>query len=235
MLNLSEGQAALREAEKRLGTCGDLILKFFIRLNSAVWFLENGELAKAVKAFDTVETVIQGTKATKPLVMLNINLGELHFDAHDVDQAKERYSMAESYLSRSSPPYYRTIIHAGFGLCALQEGSLQEARLRESSLDSDPDFWTFDPTLVTIFRARMMIRRGNGEGAIRHLSQTREAIKGRFLSAWIRLLLEEGRIRKRFKNRQIMEDADEAIEVCTRLGLRRRQEDLHKLFSNSAE
>jgi DNA-binding SARP family transcriptional activator/tetratricopeptide (TPR) repeat protein len=232
MLNLPEGQAALAQAEKRLGTCGDLILKFFIRQNAAVWLLENGELGKAVNAFHTVENVIQGTRATKPLVMLNINLGELHLDAHDVDQAKRSYRKAEGYLSSSSLPYHRTIINAGLGLCALQDGGLHEARSREEALDPDPAFWTFDPTVISVFRARMMIRRGDADGAIGHLARIRRAIKERFFSAWVRLLIEEGRIRKRSDRPYLMEDIGEAIKHCTRFRLDRRREELTNLRSN---
>ena len=43
-LHSEEGAQAIREAESRLGTCGDLILKCNVRLNKAVWHLETGHL-----------------------------------------------------------------------------------------------------------------------------------------------------------------------------------------------
>ena len=44
-------------------------------------------------------------------------------------------------------------------MCALLEGDLQEARSREALLPNPPDFWTYDPTLITVFSARMKARR----------------------------------------------------------------------------
>ena len=196
-LHTPEGRSAQKEAEMRLVTCGDLSLKFYVRLNMAVWHLEIGELPQALAAFDAVRKVVHGIKARRPQTMLKLNLGELGLLSFDFSAARQSYGNAEESLTPASPHFYKVLINAGLGLCALHEGDLGEARRRESELPTQQGFWTFDPTIVTTFRARMLLRRRDSEGAVALIERVREDIRDRFVPAWLRLTLEQCRTQKR--------------------------------------
>jgi hypothetical protein len=216
-----------------LGTCGDLSLKFYIRLNLGVWHLETGELGRAASVFSTASKVIRGSKLKKPHVMLNLNLGEMNLDEHETGAAFKRFSSAKAHLSQALPKFFHEMVCAGLGLCALHDGNLQEARARESDLSPDPKCWSYDPVLVTVFRARMMLRRGDPEGAIAHLREVGGAIRDRFVPTWIRLVLEEGRVRRRFPGPSDKKLIKEALRVSERFKLRQRTRELHLLLQDT--
>jgi tetratricopeptide (TPR) repeat protein len=219
MLNTPEGLGLLQEAEKRLARSGDLALKFNIRLNVAVWHMETRDFDRAQVAFEAAAELLRGTKAIRAQAMLQLNLGELYVSAFDIPKARACYCSAEPLLSKSSPDYFRRFLTAGFGLCALYEGDLQEARAREADLPEPPPFWTIDPTIFTVFSARMKARRGDFRGATTLLGKIREEIRSRFRTAWLRLALEECSIeRRRNKNRSV-QLAKEALTVSRALNI----------------
>ena len=228
-LHTPEGLAAQKEAEMRLVTCGDLGLKFYVRLNMAVWHLEIGELPQALTAFDTVRKVVHGIKARRPQTMLKLNLGELGLLSFDFSAARESYANAEKSLTPASPHFYQILINAGLGLCALHEGDLGEARRRESVLPTQQGFWTFDPTIVTTFRAKMLLRRRDSEGAVALIERVRADIQDRFVPAWLRLTLEQCRIQKRTDPSKVTLLSAEGFKVAQRLDLTERSRQFQRV------
>ncbi|MBW1897394.1 MAG: hypothetical protein JRI47_10120, partial [Deltaproteobacteria bacterium] len=204
MLHSEEGVQAFDLAEACLARSGDLNLKFFIKLNRAVGFLEIGELDRARAAFGAVEPVIKGTNATNAHSILFLNQGELGLASFDIPAAQKSYSKAESYLLNSSPTAFRTIINSGLGLCALHSGDLGEARSRENELPA----------------------------ADRLLLDVTKDVKGRFVTAWIKLSLERAKnLRKDdpIKANMILK---EALQVALDLGLEKRADALRRLLDS---
>jgi DNA-binding SARP family transcriptional activator len=217
MLHSTEGDFVLQEAELRLANCEDFLRKYHIRLNQAVWHLEMGDLARAGRAFEAVEVLARKTADRDAVTMLQINLGELALISNDPYSARERYNAARNLLSASSKWYFKTLINAGLGLNALHEGHLAEARRMEAELNDLPEFWTFDPTIVCTFKARMMLKRRDLEGSIDLLQSVRDAIRERLLPAWLRLTSEQCRVLKRTHPDRAKEIAEEGRDSARRL------------------
>jgi tetratricopeptide (TPR) repeat protein len=229
LLQTSEGRKALAEAESRLGTCGDLLLKFHIQLNPAVWLLEIGELDSARTAFEALQSLVKGPKARDAQARLLLNIGELELAAHDFPKAVKAFRKVADISPPHSPHFFRTLTSAGLGLCGLQVGDLAGARRREAELPALPEFWTFDPTVVVTFKARMLLKRRDPERAVDLLSDVRGRVRERLVPAWLRLTLEEARIKGKLKPGSASSVVEEGLEVATSLGLEKRARQFERL------
>ncbi|MFC1661588.1 AAA family ATPase [Gemmatimonadota bacterium] len=231
-----EGKRAINQAEMGLSTSGDLNLKFFVRLNQALWHLEVGEIDQADVSFRVAGIVIRGTNATTAHTNLALNKGELALSQHDFREAKENYIKAESLLRQSSPRSYKTTINAGLGLCALHEGDLATARRREEALPEMEGPWAFDPTVAVWFKARMMDRRGNRLGGAALIHRVGESIRDRFVTSWLKLMERQARTLRRFDPETSVARAKEALRVAQELGLDTRVTQFKELLrGNSSE
>ncbi len=230
MLHTEEGVRAFDLAGGRLARSGDLILKFFIRLNRAVWHLEVGEFDQAKTAFLDVAPVIKGTDAREAHAIFHLNEGELHLALFDLPAAKESFTKALSFLRPSSPQAFRTIIHAGLGLCALKAGDLTEARLREGELPPLGDYWTFDPSVVVSFKAGMLRRRGDHNEADRLLRDVSRDVRGRLVTAWIKLSTDRAKALMRTDPDEARRILDEVLHLTKRLGLEERSRIVERLL-----
>lgn len=219
ILHSSEGIMVLREADSILANCEDMIRKYYISLNQAVWYLETGDLARAERAFAAVEILARKTAARDAATMLQINLGELALISNDIALARTRYTAARHMLSASSKWFYKTLIAAGLGLGALHIGDLAEARNMEAELEPFPDFWTFDPTIVCTFKARMLLKRRDSEGSVFLLHSVRDAIRERLVPAWLRLTSEQCRVLRRIDPTKARGLAEEGRDYSQRLDL----------------
>jgi tetratricopeptide (TPR) repeat protein len=229
-LHTKEGLAAFQLAESRLSNSGDLILKFFVKLNRAVWHLEVGELSQAKAAFESVHPVLKGTNATDALAWLALNEGELSLKCMDLGTAEERFGEAERLLRPSSPAAFSTIVNAGLGLCALKSGDLSEARKREADLPSLPDYWTFDPSVIVDFKASMFRRRGDVQNAIDLLAEVAENVKGRLTTVWIKLMIERARLLRTHRPSTAKDVLEEVNAVVVDLGLFGRARTIQRLL-----
>jgi hypothetical protein len=151
-----------------------------------------------------------------------LNVGELELESNELPQAEQAFRRAAELSSPHSPHFFQTLVTAGLGLCGLQSGNLAEARRRESELPSLPDFWTFDPTQVVTFKARMLLKRRDPERALDLLEQVRKRVRERLIPAWLRLTLEEARIRRRLGPESALSVTDKGLEVARTLGLDKR-------------
>ncbi|MCJ7627216.1 MAG: AAA family ATPase [Longimicrobiales bacterium] len=235
LLHTPEGIEALSEAESRLGTCGDLILKFHVKLNRAVWHLEIGEIAHAKSSLQAIEDLVGGTPARDAQAKLQLNLGELGVASNDFQFAKTAYENAQALITPLSPHFFQTLATAGLGLCSLHDGDLAEARKKEAELPVFPDFWTFDPSVATIFKVRMLLKRRDTIGALALLDRIRESVKHRLVPAWIRLTLEEISILRRIQPGRALSLTEEGLTVAEHLGLRERVRQLRYLKESQGD
>ncbi len=229
LLGTPEGAEVFLKAEERSKHSGDLNLKFFVKQNRAVWHLEIGRYQEAMSGFLTVEPLLRDSKARHARTLLLLNMGEALLALHDVPLARAKYSEAESLIGTSSPVAFRTIISAGQGICALHEGELAEARHREEELPPLPDYWAFDPSVVVSFKCRMLMRRGDKASADRLLASVAEGVRERLVTAWVKLVIERGKIRRRQDLTEARQALLSAIDIAKRLGLTERLSQLRAL------
>lgn len=227
-LHTPEGKDALMEGERISVNSGDLVLKFFVRLNRAVWHLEIGEIPESMAAFHAARKVIQGTKAREAHVLLHINQGDARLSDFQIPEARSEYLLAEEHLTQSSPEFHQITVTAGLGLCALLEGDLGEAKRREGLLPPLPAFWTFEPSLVATFQARMMLKRGASREADDFLRETAQGIKGRFVLAWLKLILERQKVLQKRSPELALEVLKEGQKVAQELGLTSRAREFER-------
>ena len=99
----------------------------------------------------------------------------------------------------------------------------------ESELPAFPDFWSYDPSIVTMFKTKMLIKRQDTPRALALLDQIRESVKGRLVPAWLRLTVEESRILRRIQPDRALSLANDGLGVAEDLGLTTRMRQLHRL------
>jgi len=230
LLNSKEGEEVLCAAEDRFASSGDLIIKFFIRLNRAVWHLEVGELDRSASAFPLAESVLRGTQAKDPYIWLLLNRAELEFAQEDVTSAQRSYAMVSKFLGNTSSIYFRMVQTAGLGLCAIHEGRLSEAKRLESELPEIPSHWIHDPSVICSFKGEMLRMRGDLSAAERFLAEVANDVKGRFVTSWIKLNIS----RVQFLRRRSPEIAErlamETLVITEELNLTTRSNEIERIL-----
>lgn len=231
-LHAPEGKMVVKAMEDRFGKSGDLLLKFFVKLNQAVWHLEIGELHQARNWFLAAEDVIRGTQATSAVLNLLINRAEFYSSLNEIGKAQEDYREAGTLLSSSSPQHLESVISAGTGICALQEGDLTKARNIERKLGDLPEEWTFDPSVIASFKAEMFRMRGDLRSAAGLLGEIADTVKHRFVTAWLKLTLQRTRYLRRIGKTESVGLAKEGAEMARFLGLSIRQSEFERLLED---
>lgn len=227
-LGSEEGQEVQEAAEVRCASSGDLILKFFTRLNRAVWSLEAGELEKARNAFPVAESVLKTTQAKDAHLWLHLNRGELEYALDDVPAARVCFSQASDLIRKTSPTVFRTVVAAGLGLCAIHEGNLSEAKQLESELPELPSHWTFDPSVIALFKAEMLRMRGDVYTAERFLHTVAEDVRSRFVTSWVKLSIRRIDFLLRSNPEEAEKVAREVHDLTLKLELKERSRELER-------
>jgi tetratricopeptide (TPR) repeat protein len=233
LFETDEGKQALSRATELAAQSGDLYFKFNVRSNEGVWCLDTGELDRAAAAFARTAEVVQQTDVDWPSLALRLNLGELSLARSDFSEAARVYAECRERLGPSTPRWAEWVIHAGSGLSALESGDLSTARACESALGSDPDEWVFDPYLVTLFRARLLQRRGKRAEAADRLRLCAQKLEGRLVLSWVRLKLAEARMLVGYENRRALLVAEEGLGVAEELGLRVRKRQFQHMLEKA--
>ena len=219
LLGTSSGMSLVATAEESARYSGDLFLRFNLRVNVGVYHLEVGEYEQAMQAFERARKVVAGTAAKDAHLILECNLGELEFCRGDFELASLHFTRGEALLDAASPIRLRRMVKAGLGLTAMTTGDLRTAREMEEQVGLLPDYWYFDPYLLATFKARMRWHRGDRRSAILLLRQTGEAVRGRLVTSWLNLRLEESRLLRRVDMSEARQVAEEALGVARELGL----------------
>jgi len=229
-LHTDEGLRAFEAAEERFASSGDLMLKFFIKLNRAVWHLEVGELDQAASAIPAIEAVLTGTQAHHPWTMFLLNRGEIEMEQGQNRSAHSSFSDALALLKNSSPGFFRQIITSGLGLCALRDGDLASAKRLEADLSEVPKRWTFDPSVVVSFKAEMLRMRGDIRMADQFLEGVAEVVRDRFVTTWVKVNLLRAKILRRIQPEASSRIVELTLERTKALNLDRRSEELGRLL-----
>lgn len=228
-LDSQEGKEASSKAQRLAETTGDILAKFNIHQNVAIWHLDKGEYPEAEVLFQRAERVIQDTRAKTAKINLHYNLGELAFFSHRIEAAEENFARALSLLGPSSPSIYQPLSQAGLGLCALFKGNMNTARAMDSATPLHDHLDHFDSSLVLRFKARILKRRGDLRVAVQLLEEGRQKNTGRLAMAWLKLTLEQALILRTPDPHQSLAVTMEGYRMSKALGLKKRESEFWRL------
>ena len=228
-LHLTENRHIVEEARGLARQTGDLLQRFSFESNLGVSYMDAGELEIASTHFDRAASLLGKADMTFPRINLAFNRGELALARRDFDSAAECFASATRHAGLAIPGYTEQLINAGLGLCALEQGRVAEARKRHEALQGGPETWYYDPTVVLLFRARFLQRRGNLYSAIELLENAQANLEGRLVAAWLKTQLTLARILKQAGDPRAKTAAETGLEVARGLELRTREREFRAL------
>lgn len=230
LLGTDEGKLALEKADERAKKSGDLRLKFLVRQNRGVWFLEIGEYETALSIFQNTQELLRGTQAEEAKALLSLNMAEALLGLREFRSAQEYFTYAASRLGAVPSLPLQMIIRAGLGLCALERGAIDEARKRQQEIALMPEWWFFDPSLIVAFQARMLTLRGKRQEADNLLEAVASQVQDRFVTSWIKIVIERGRLLRRARDERRKTVLAPALEKTRFLALARRIDEIEFLI-----
>ncbi|GMV07050.1 MAG: hypothetical protein AMXMBFR53_33250 [Gemmatimonadota bacterium] len=216
-LHREEGSALMAKAATVAGRSGDLTLKAYLALNEGVYAMERSQFDFAQDCFLRTARLLERSEPGLPHATLHLNRGELLLRQREFPDAFAAFSRASRITTASTPRYVMNLINAGLGVCALEIGDLTLARDLDSVVHGEP-YWYYDPTLVLLFRSRMLARRAGSGQALSDLECGAAAIRRRLPIAWMKLIFLADRSRRRLRMASSSE-LQEAIALAEDLGL----------------
>jgi DNA-binding SARP family transcriptional activator len=186
-LFVPEEQALIVEARALVGRSGDIRMRFGIENNMAVGLLDAGELDRAERLLDESANLLGSANVDLARLNQAHNRAELELARSDFEAARRAFLDAAAHLGPGMPPYARSTVDAGLGLCALETGDLSTARNLEQNMPLLGSSWTFDPTILITFHVRLLERRREFNEAATLLHRVSEDLRGRLDSAWLKL------------------------------------------------
>ena len=212
------GLDLISHAEAAAALVGDLLLRFFLRLNRGVWHLDAGSYDAAEIAFNEAREIVESADSVAESVLLDVNCGELNLQQGEISKALECFQRVMSQDPVSVPANISLTAEAGLGICELHTGDLRGA-VKRNDLMRFPNHWSFDPTLPVTFRARVRRCHGDFSGALGVLRSTAEHVETRFPLSWIKLRMEEIRLLQATDEASATRLGQEVSRRATQLGL----------------
>jgi tetratricopeptide (TPR) repeat protein len=221
---LSQGLGAAKRS-------GDLDLKFRILANLGAWYIDIGEYEAARQSLEEAEVQVEGMEAPGPRIIINVNMGELEFWAGDFDAAFKRFRNAEALLEDTGRSRAFWMVRPGLGLSALMVGDLKEARRQDDLVKGVPLAISFDPTLLTLFRARLLQTRGHVAEAVELIEESAEEVRIRMQAVSLKLLIESMRLRIRNDRKGAERVGLQARHLAEELVLPRRTKEIDRILT----
>jgi DNA-binding SARP family transcriptional activator len=210
------------EAKVLAVTSGDLHLKCGLQSNLGVACLDAGDLERAEVLLLGAFKQVGHASMALPRFNQQISLGELYLARLEFRLARVAFDRAMDHAQGFARADVRAIGAAGLGLCAVREGSLREARQRESEL-SQPQFgWDFDPYLIVAFRAQLLVMRRQFDEAVQLVRGEADTLQGRLILPWFKLRLLEAEISLRTNQGIDKTRTADALREAMRLNLTAR-------------
>jgi Tfp pilus assembly protein PilF len=197
--------------------------RFSYEGNLGVAALDAGDLDAAEAFFRRAGELIGSADMTFSRINLACNLAELALARGEFQEASECFKAASQHPGLTIPRYTRDLVNAGLGLCALEMGSVGQARMREQALSGPPPIWYYDPTVILTFRARLAELRGGYQDASELLDETCTGLEGRLVMAWLKLRLLHSRLLAKHADARGPGVAFTGLRVAEELNLRFRK------------
>ncbi|MDX1645558.1 MAG: AAA family ATPase [Longimicrobiales bacterium] len=231
-LHLQPNHRFVEQARELASRSGDLLQRFSFESNVGVSFMDAGQLDLAEFHFERASSLLGEADMTFPRINLAFNKGELALARRDFPGAAEYYASAREHEGLAIPRYTHQLIHAGLGLCALEMGQVIEARQHHEALRSEPPSYHYDPTVVLLFRAKFLARRGNLNDAILLLRHAQEDLEGRLVTGWLKTQLTLARLMKKGEDAEARVVATRGLEVADQLKLSIRKAEFGYILSS---
>jgi tetratricopeptide (TPR) repeat protein len=228
-VHTEECAAVVSEARRLAKKSGDLVLRFSLENNLAVWHLDSGDLDAADVLMARSSELLGSGKLDLNRFNQAVNAGELALARGDYARARSYFLDAERYIGAKTPAFAMDIVHSGLGLCALASGDLKEARQREESLSPSPPRWYFDPSLILGFQSRMHETRGDHAKAARILEDGAAAVEGRLVLAWLKLLQGHARVLRKLSPERARDVAERGLQKSLSLKLVHRVAEFERI------
>jgi len=228
-----DGPAILAEAESMAEASGDLQQRHSFEANRALGYMDAGLFEVAEEGFDKAAELIGSAEMTFARANLACNRGTLEILRGYPDRAAAHFELARAFKGPEVPRYVSDAVNAGLGICALEKGSMSEALRRESALRSEPAIWYYDPSLTMEFRSRLLSRRGESAAAIELLEQTAKAVEGRFVAAWLKLILSQATLMARAGHPELAAVASKGASVATECRMMLRARAFERLLTKA--
>jgi tetratricopeptide (TPR) repeat protein len=198
---------------------------------AALWHLEMGAYSAAEEFFLQAERVISSAPDMTEKVHMYANRAEQLALAGQLSHARDYYERARDALR---PHHYwraHQAVHGGLGYCALELGDLRMARDCEARLEYQNEHY-FDASMIILFRATLLRRRGELEGAANYLAQVVRPFEGRLRTVVLKCRFLECRIRQRFDRKGASELAEWLVEESSTLKLDLRLDQARRLLTS---
>jgi tetratricopeptide (TPR) repeat protein len=212
---------------------GDLRTRVAIESNAALAHLDAGEIDHAEVLMARSDRILGRASLDLGRFNQTNNRAELALARGDFQQAAKTYSKAAAMFGAWTPAYAQDLVSAGLGLCALETGDLSEARRREQELGPDPEVWSFDPTTILTFRAKLLERRGLREQAIDFLLAQSDRLRDRHVLAWMKVVELAAKLMVKDKRwSEAVHLAEEGQSVAFSLELTLKEGDFRRLIES---
>jgi len=220
------------EALEWSSNSGDVLGRFSIRTNIAVWHMDTGDRERARAAFERLLTTASKSKARRPRLELAVNLGELAIVDGDFEAAQVEYGSAMEMLTIGMPHYVRSYVMAGLGLSHLKLGRLKHAMEIRETLATPPLAWQNDHSLWVTFFSELDAALGRWDVGCQLLGEHERQIRTRLPVLWVKLRLARVRLLRRRSNKRLaIELATEGRDRCVELGLSHRTSEFERLLA----
>lgn len=224
----------VQEAAELAERSGDLQQRFSFESNRALAHMDAGLLDEASLGFEKAAELLGRADMTFARANLACNRGTLNLAMGDINQAEACFRLAAEFEGTNVPKYASDAVHAGLGLCALEQGSMSDALKRHSLLGVPPSIWYYDPSLTMAFRSRLLERRQELDRAVGLLSEVASAVEGRLVAAWVKLRIRQLELLIRVQDQRTSPIAEETLHVAMRCGLSERASTLRQLLAHQA-
>lgn len=174
------GHQLSQRAQEEARRSGDLMTRYRLHANLGVWHLDVGAYDSALVEFFKAKETLQSTEATHARLNINYNIGETYYFLANIKAAEEHFHEAAGFLTPGTPDFYRDLLNAGLGLCALYKGNLADANSKERNLHLRETEWNFNPALLILFKEKMLMRRGRWLEAVALLQNQASVLGNRF-------------------------------------------------------
>lgn len=199
-LALAGSHDLVTSARRRAVRTGDLGQRIMLEANLGSFFADEGHLALAEETYEGIAPAFRNAEARIPKFNFFVNRGALARRQYQPERARGFLDQAAELLVSEMPDYMVDALHAEYGLTALLQGDLSEARLRGEQLrGSENGPIHFDPISSVTFRTRMSRRSGTEVEWLDQLRAIADRLDGSLTWPWLRVGVLECELASRTK------------------------------------
>jgi DNA-binding SARP family transcriptional activator/tetratricopeptide (TPR) repeat protein len=193
-MNVSGGRELMEEGLRRAARSDSLKTRYGFLEAAGLWHLESGEYPQAEVFFGQAEDVMRSAPEVSDKVQMFANRAEQFVMEGKLEPALDYYLKARAAMRPQHAWRAHQTVFGGLGYCALELGDLRLARDCEGLLEYLDEGY-FDPTVIVLFKATVIRRRGDPGGSAEYVKSIANKLHGRLRMVVMKLRLLECRLR----------------------------------------